>query len=436
MRRLLLLIATFALLQLTSAKPKKKKTVKLYREIEAIEEVHSGPVETCVWDKELVTEGTRTKHVIEHHAGYHQDTEVKNFKGPSLAYVTPWNGKGYDIAKQFRCKFTLVSPVWYQLQADGKELKITGGHDVDAGWLQHLKKGCSKEGSSPPRVVPRVLSELPPRQLLDYLLFPQPLIKQVIQELKAHEFDGMVFECWTQWASLGLFRDGQYRDHALKFLQQLGSAVRKEGMTFILAVPPAISAHPGGLVFTPTDFAAVRGTVDGVSLMTYDYSLAEAPGPNAPIAWVEENLQALLGQPDSAEAKEWGHKVLMGLNFYGREFVPGSAMGGMGADMGMGAMGMAGANPDSSGAGTLPENNPILGSTYTQLLEEHRSKLTWDPRAAEHFFKYKKEAKKVATVWFPTLKSIQRRLELATQYSAGISIWEIGQGLDYFYDLL
>lgn len=24
------------------------------------------------------------------------------------------NGKGYDVAKEFRCKFTHVSPVWFQ----------------------------------------------------------------------------------------------------------------------------------------------------------------------------------------------------------------------------------------------------------------------------------------------------------------------------------
>jgi len=79
----------------------------------------------------------------------------ESFQGESLVYVTPWNSHGYDVAKTHASKFTFISPVWFNIQPTkgGKsKFKISGGHDVDASWVQEVRKNG---GINPPKIVPR-----------------------------------------------------------------------------------------------------------------------------------------------------------------------------------------------------------------------------------------------------------------------------------------
>lgn len=79
---------------------------------------------------------------------------------------------------------------------------------------------------------------------------------------------------------------------------------------------------------------------------------------------------------------------------------------------------------------------PILGSDYVSLLEKHGPVIQWEKKSAEHFFLYLHTKNVKHVVFYPSLKSIALRLEEARSWGAGISIWEIGQGLDYFFDVL
>ncbi|KAI8991662.1 hypothetical protein BDF20DRAFT_54921 [Mycotypha africana] len=46
------------------------------------------------------------KYMLDHHDKLnHSEAHVKKFKGETLAYVTPWNSRGYDIVKEFKGKF-------------------------------------------------------------------------------------------------------------------------------------------------------------------------------------------------------------------------------------------------------------------------------------------------------------------------------------------
>jgi chitinase domain-containing protein 1 len=46
------------------------------------------------------------------------------------------------------------------------------------------------------------------------------------------------------------------------------------------------------------------------------------------------------------------------------------------------------------------------------------------------------ESGKQHTVYFPSLRSIQLRLDAFAAEGLGVSIWELGQGLERFFNLL
>lgn len=349
-----------------------------------------GPTSNSVLDRNLVTQNIKARDIVDNHASYSKHTKKKNFNsGEVLGYVTPWNNHGYQVAKTFGSKFSLVSPVWLQVTVSNNDDFLIGGtHDVDQGWIQEVRKQGAK-------VVPRVLFDRWTGQ--NYVsLFQDKDKQQALKELlvntvKQLRVDGIVLEFWSQ---LG----GRARQQVGTIVQDMAHAFNNKKYLFILAIPPAVYQGDLDGMFLEDDFSRLAENVDYFSLMTYDYSSPSNPGPNSPIAWIERCIKLL--DPDAKHR----NKILMGLNFYGFDYT-------------------------SQGGGH------ILGRDLVKQLEKVGStKFSYSAESAEHFIQFKHETYK-HTVFYPTLYSIQKRLRLAEELGVGISIWEIGQGLDYFYDL-
>jgi chitinase domain-containing protein 1 len=175
--------------------------------------------------------------------------------------------------------------------------------------------------------------------------------------------------------------------------------MRGKGLIFIVVIPTthAASKNEGVKRFTKQMYESLAQDVSFFSLLTYDYSDPNNPGPNSPLKWMRKEVKKL--------CEENCEKILMGVAFYGVDHTLGV------------------------------QAESIIGHAFITQIKKHEPDLIWDDEAHEHKYYYYRDDKR-HMVYYPTLKNIQDRLDLAKELGVGIAIWDLGQGLDYFMDLL
>lgn len=115
---------------------------------------------------------------------------------------------------------------------------------------------------------------------------------------------------------------------ALQFIKQLGNALHselesrrsKQRLQLVYVIGPPHSENLQKHDFGPQDFHSLNGAVDGFSLMTYDFSSPQNPGPNAPLNWIRSTLRLVLGTKDNRLVQHNAGKIFLGINFYGYDF--------------------------------------------------------------------------------------------------------------------
>ncbi|XP_022757522.1 chitinase domain-containing protein 1 isoform X2 [Durio zibethinus] len=366
-------------------------------------------LEPVVTERGLIKTDINFQEILTENSKVAENASQRHYDYPVLAYITPWNSRGYEMAKRFNSKFTHLSPVWYDLKSQGSSLVLEGRHNADKGWMSELRM----RGDA--LVLPRVVLEAVPTEMLKKKKQMDKAIDLIVTECKEMEYDGIVLESWSRWAAYGILHDPDLRNMALKFVKQLGHALHsvrstknpEQQLQLVYVIGPPHSERLQQHEFGPEDVLTLSDAVDGFSLMTYDFSGPNNPGPNAPLQWIRFILQLLLGSTAN-NAQRLAPKVFLGINFYGNDFAL------------------------SGGSGS----KAIIGRDYLSLLEKHRPLLQWEKNSGEHFFVYSDHNNVRHAVFYPSLMSIYMRLEEARSWGTGISIWEIGQGLDYFCHLL
>ncbi|KAF5192192.1 histone H3 [Thalictrum thalictroides] len=327
-----------------------------------------------------------------------ENTSHRHYKYPILAYITPWNSRGYEMAKRFNSKFTHISPVWYDLKSEGNRIVLEGRHNADLGWILELRK------SGNALVMPRIVLEAFPNEFLRKKKKRDKAVDLIVTECKEMNYDGIVLESWSRWAAYGVLQDSNMRSLALKFVEQLGRALhsvsskRNPGsyLQLVYVIGPPRSTKLQEHDFGPEDLQSLSDSVDGFSLMTYDFSGPHNPGPNAPLKWIQATVQLLFGATGSS-AQNLARKIFIGINFYGNDFMLSEGSGG----------------------------GAIIGRDYLSLLEKHRPTQRkphrWRPgtvalREIRHY-------QKSSALLIPTAPFVRLVREITNQFSNEVNRW-------------
>ncbi|XP_031623934.1 chitinase domain-containing protein 1 [Contarinia nasturtii] len=388
---LIVILSCVLILEATLAPPDKNKKSKPAKELK----INKGPVDRNVHDRNLVIDEPTSESILKESATYYKNTSARLFDGPTLGFVTPWNNHGYNVAKTFGSKFDIISPVWLQVLHKGKhKYEIGGTHDVDAKWIQDVRRAGPPGKKVLPRVMFEKFSENDFSHVLMYESARDEIAELLVQVCKnpKHKFDGIVLEVWFQLA-------GRVQDkHLLRLVEHLAKVLQMNNLMVVLVVPPLRDQMD---FFTQKHFEALYPLMSAFALVTYDYSNIERPGANSPIKWIRRAVEHICPDtiPNYLEKRQ---KVLIGMNMYGMDY-------------------------------TLGGGGPITGRQFLDLLKMYKGSLNHAEEDEENYFEFKKPSKHL--VFYPTLYSINKRIELAKELNTGLSLWEIGQGLEYFYDL-
>ncbi|KAE9553462.1 hypothetical protein FO519_003334 [Halicephalobus sp. NKZ332] len=323
--------------------------------------------------------------------------------GATLAFITPWNKGGFQVAERGAKKLTHVSPVWFQInepKEDELGCQIDGIENVDRDWIAKMRKNNPNI-----KIVPRFLFEKWQQKLKRFLEDEEMAYRcghAIADFVNRNEFDGAVVEIYFQ---LMMMTRGQAGGLSVEIIEQWAKLLQKSGKQIIVPMFPPLTdgqVHLLNFLYEEINFsmndsgisppdilAALLRAVDYLMIMTYDHKSSQPVGVG-PVYWIEPNIEYVL----EASGGENREKVMLGVNFYGYFYESAS-------------------NP-----------TPGLIHEFGKRIKEDPSiVVVWNKESEEHALV--KDSKIVG--YFPTKRSIRSRVDLAKKLEVGIGIWEIGQ---------
>ncbi|CAD8072943.1 unnamed protein product [Paramecium primaurelia] len=297
----------------------------------------------------------------------------KNYQIPNFFFVTPWNKEGYRLTIKYAQKIDMVSPAWFSVRYNNV---IDGKQVVNEQWMQEIVKANPSIA-----IIPRVQIELQESSFIQQINNPQ-LLETIINLVQQYQdkFHGIMID--TPYLS---YIDAFDAQDIVKFLQKLKAKLNNKMLVLTLYGiynPQQYKHSTLRKLFKIADYTLIQ---------TYDYQIQDEDDQLlSPYQWVQDNLEHFM---------TYKEKLLFGIPFYGFKK-------------------------------TEHDKTHFIGN---ELLKLNASNFIteWDRSSSE--CRYKNE---LVSISYPCPDFLVYRLEIIKEFGRGYFVWEGGQGIELFYQLL
>ena len=177
------------------------------------------------------------------------------------------------------------------------------------------------------------------------------------------------------------------------FIEDITTALHQHNFDLYLCVPAKWEHNDDSSWSGAYNYLALGELVDKIIIMAYDYHWPGGPpGAIAPLNWVQDVIDyAIINIPLE--------KIILGIGFYGYEWV-------------------------------INSEEPGRGLTYPQIKSlqlKYNTMIEWDQDSSSPYLRYQ-ESQQEHEIWFENMVSIKEKIKLVKSYQlAGAAFWRLGQ---------
>ena len=345
-------------------------------------------VDESVFDKQIVQEKVNISDVLNNYNEVLSDMNA-NFVGRGkhvLGFITPWNNDGYGLTEEFGDKFSVVVPTWFFAEIKNMKFVINGEDAVNQTWLDIMR-----EKHPGTLIAPRLIFNINPDVFYNENKYIFNVFRQTLANIiQKYDFNAIFLEV----PSYVTFLQTNQLVPALVKEIRMAFGKKKKGKV-LCEIPNVLKGYLDYI--DPKSLKKIADQADLVYMSIYELPQTSAISPLSALEQTNIWLQ------QSGIKKE---KFIAGFPFFGFDY--------------------------GNGVG----REYVMGQDFINTLSEYKVSPYFLKEYQETVYFYKKN-KASHTLYYPSLYDLNTRFHKTISYGyAGFGIWELAQGLPYFYDLL